>query len=292
MKNILGFIGGSGLYDIDFIEQKKFININSPWGRASDKIIEGKINGKIIYFLSRHGKGHKFSPSVINYRANIESLKQCGVTDLYSLSAVGSLNKSLKPGTFVVVDQFIDRTIFRKKSFFDEGIVAHVPMAEPISKELSNLSIKILKKLKIRHSNGGTYLAMEGPQFSTIAESNLYRKWGCDVIGMTNMPEAKLCKEAEIRYCSLSMVTDYDCWHKDHESVSLDMVIKTMKENTLKSKKFIKFVSNEYYKGIDFSNDKTHNILDSSIVTSKNSWNKKIEKKLNTILKRYNRDNL
>ena len=286
-NQILGFIGGSGLYDLEFLENKKFLELMSPWGKPSDKIIKGSFNGYTIFFLSRHGVGHKISPSAINYQANIDCLKQCGITDLISLSAVGSLKESLSPGTFVIVDQFIDRTIQRKKSFFNEGIVAHVPMAEPISKELMQLTKKILDSLDIKNVLGGTYLAMEGPQFSTKAESSLYRKWGCDVIGMTNMPEAKLAREAEIRYCSISMVTDYDCWHSNHESVSLEMVIKIMKENTLNSKKFIQAVSSEYSKGMDFSNDKTQYILDASIITNRKSWDKETEKKLYSILKRY-----
>ena len=284
---VLGFIGGSGLYEIDFFDNNKLLDIKSPWGNPSDKIIEGTINGNKIYFLSRHGLGHKLSPSAINYQANIDCLKQCGVTDIISLSAVGSLKESLNPGTFVIVDQFIDRTINRKKSFFNEGIVAHVPMSEPTSKELMLLSKKNLDKLNISNVFGGTYLAMEGPQFSTKAESHLFRQWGCDVIGMTNIPEAKLAREAEIRYCSISMVTDYDCWHQDHESVNLEMILNTMKENTEKSKKFIQSISNDYYKGIDFSKDKTRNILDTSIITHRDSWDKEIEIKLKTILKRY-----
>ena len=292
MNNCLGFIGGSGLYELDFLENIKLLELSSPWGNPSDKIIEGLINDNKIYFLPRHGKGHKISPTGINYQANIDCLKQCGVTDIISLSAVGSLKENLNPGTFVIVDQFIDRTIKRKKSFFNEGIVAHVPMAEPTSKELMLLSKNNLDFLKINNVIGGTYLAMEGPQFSTKAESNLYKTWGCDVIGMTNMPEAKLAREAEIRYCSISMVTDYDCWHPKHESVTLEMVISTMKENTSRSKEFIKKISQEYYKGIDFSKDKTKNILDTSIITHHESWNKKIEKKLNTILKRYKKVNI
>ena len=284
---VLGFIGGSGLYEIDFVDNNKLLDIKSPWGNPSDKIIEGTINENKIYFLSRHGLGHKLSPSAINYQANIDCLKQCGVTDIISLSAVGSLKESLNPGTFVIVDQFIDRTINRKKSFFNEGIVAHVPMSEPTSKELMLLSKKILDMLNISNVFGGTYLAMEGPQFSTKAESHLFRQWGCDVIGMTNIPEAKLAREAEIRYCSISMVTDYDCWHQGHESVSLEMILNTMKENTEKSKKFIQSISNDYYKGIDFSKDKTRNILDTSIITHRDSWDKEIEIKLTTILKRY-----
>ena len=284
---VLGFIGGSGLYEIDFVDNNKLLDIKSHWGTPSDKIIEGTINENKIYFLSRHGLGHKLSPSAINYQANIDCLKQCGVTDIISLSAVGSLKESLNPGTFVIVDQFIDRTINRKKSFFNEGIVAHVPMSEPTSKELMLLSKKNLDKLNISNVFGGTYLAMEGPQFSTKAESHLYRQWGCDVIGMTNIPEAKLAREAEIRYCSISMVTDYDCWHQDHESVNLEMILNTMRKNTEKSKKFIQLISNEYYKGINFSEDKTRNILDTSIVTHRDSWDKEIEIKLTTILKRY-----
>ncbi len=284
---VLGFIGGSGLYEIDFVDNNRLLDIKSPWGNPSDKIIEGTINENKIFFLSRHGLGHKLSPSAINYQANIDCLKQCGVTDIISLSAVGSLKESLNPGTFVIVDQFIDRTINRKKSFFNEGIVAHVPMSEPTSKELMLLSKKNLDKLNISNVFGGTYLAMEGPQFSTKAESHLYRQWGCDIIGMTNIPEAKLAREAEIRYCSISMVTDYDCWHQDHESVNLEMILNTMGKNTEKSKKFIQSISNDYYKGIDFSEDKTRNILDTSIITHRDSWDKEIEIKLKTILKRY-----
>ena len=283
---ILGFIGGSGLYEIEFIENKKLIDINSPFGKTSDKIIEGNINNNKIYFLSRHGKGHKLSPSGINYQANIEALKQCGVTDIFSLSAVGSLKESLDPGTFVIIDQFIDRTISRKKSFFNEGIVAHVPMSEPTSRKLMNLGKVVLDNLNIKNVFGGTYLAMEGPQFSSKAESNLYRQWKCDVIGMTNMPEAKLCREAEIRYCSIAMVTDYDCWYESHKSVDINMVIKTLNDNTEKSKNFIRDVSIEYYKGVDFSNDTTHNILDTSIITHQDQWDKEIELKLNSILHR------
>ena len=191
---VLAFIGGSGIYEIEFIENKKLLDIKSSWGNPSDKIIKGSIEGNTIFFLSRHGLGHKLSPTSINYRANIDCLKQCEVTDIISLSAVGSLKESLNPGTFVIIDQFIDRTINRKKRLFNEGIIAHVPMSEPTSKELMNLSKKILDDLKISNVLGGTYLAMEGPQFSTKAESYLYKKWNCEVIGMTNMPEAKLAR--------------------------------------------------------------------------------------------------
>ena len=287
MNNRLGFIGGSGLYDLDFLDNIKYHDLSSFFGLPSDKIIEGSINGNIIFFLPRHGKGHKLSPSSINYRANIDCLKQCGVTDIISLSAVGSLREDLVPGTFVLVDQFIDRTINRKKSFFDEGIVAHVPMANPVSKELMNSSVSIFKKLKFNYSYSGTYLAIEGPQFSTFAESNLYKKWDCDVIGMTNMPEAKLSREAEIRYCPISMVTDYDCWHPDHESVDINILLKTLNENIEKSKFFIKEFSKLYYNGIDFLNNDTSTILDSSIVTKIDDWDKILSNNLKHILKRY-----
>ena len=287
MNNCLAFIGGSGLYDLGFLDGIKYHDLTSSFGSPSDKIIEGSINGNIIFFLPRHGKGHKLSPTSINYRANIDCLKQCGVTDIISLSAVGSLKEDLSPGTFVLVDQFIDRTISRKKSFFDEGIVAHVPMANPIAKELMDCSEIIFKKLKFNYTYGGTYLAMEGPQFSTVAESNLYRKWGCDVIGMTNMPEAKLAKEAEIRYCSISMVTDYDCWHPNHDNVNINILLKTLNENVDKSKLFINEFSKFYYEGINFSNNDTATILDSSIVTHLINWDKKTDKNLSNILKRY-----
>ncbi len=292
MTDKLGFIGGSGIYNLEFLTNVKEHKLSSSFGNPSGSIIEGKINNDDVFFLSRHGKGHTLSPSSINYRANIDCLKQCGVTDLISLSAVGSLKENLKPGTFVIVDQFIDRTIIRKKSFFDQGIVAHVPMANPTSEPLMQLSKTILESLKINFSYGGTYLAMEGPQFSTFAESKLYIDWNCDVIGMTNMPEAKLAREAEIRYCSISMVTDYDCWHPEHDKVDLKMIIKTLNENVDSSKNFIKSFSKTYYEGISFNNDNTSNILDTSIITKREFWDKQLEKKLNYILRRYKKNNV
>ena len=292
MTNKLGFIGGSGIYNLEFLTNVKEHKLSSSFGNPSGSIIEGKINNDDVFFLSRHGKVHTLSPSSINYRANIDCLKQCGVTDLISLSAVGSLKENLKPGTFVIVDQFIDRTIIRKKSFFDQGIVAHVPMANPTSEPLMQLSKTILESLKINFSYGGTYLAMEGPQFSTLAESKLYINWNCDVIGMTNMPEAKLAREAEIRYCSISMVTDYDCWHPEHDKVDLKMIIKTLNENVDSSKSFIKSFSKTYYEGISFDNDNTSNVLDTSIITKREFWDKQLEKKLNYILRRYKKNNV
>tara|TARA_Y100000590_G_scaffold46342_1_gene49156 strand:+ start:855 stop:1748 length:894 start_codon:yes stop_codon:yes gene_type:complete len=290
-SNKLAFIGGSGIYNLDILNEVVEHDIVSSFGEPSSKILEGKIKGNSIFFLSRHGVGHRFSPSEINYRANIECLKQLGVTDIISLSAVGSLKEDLDPGTFVIVDQFIDRTINRKKTFFEDGIVAHVPMAEPTNKILMNISKDILESLNIKHSFGGTYLAMEGPQFSTKAESLLYRSWNCDVIGMTNMPEAKLAREAEIRYASISMVTDFDSWSSEHEEVDLQMLLDTMKKNVQKSKNFIENFSDKYFSNIDFTSDTTSKILDTSIVTQYQNWNNVTEKKLSSILKRFMKEN-
>ena len=207
-KNKLAIIGGSGLYDVEEFEKREFIEISTSWGKPSDKILKTLYGGKEIYFLPGHGKGHFISPSKINFRANIDALKQLGVTDIVSISAVGSLKEELQPGKFVIIDQFIDRTFARNKTFFDDEIVAHVSMAHPTSNGLMNACEDAIKKEKIEYQRGGTYVVMEGPQFSTLAESNLYRSWNADVIGMTNMPEAKLAREAEIRYASVSMVTD------------------------------------------------------------------------------------
>ena len=290
-KNKLAFIGGSGIYNLDILKDVVEHDLISSFGKPSSKIIEGKINGNLIYFLSRHGVGHRISPSEINYRANIECLKQLEVTDIISLSAVGSLKNNLDPGTFVIIDQFIDRTINRKKTFFENGIVAHVPMAKPTSKILMDLSRNILQNLNIKHSYGGTYLAMEGPQFSSKAESLLYKSWNCDVIGMTNMPESKLAREAEIRYASISMVTDFDSWSSEHEEVDLKILLDTMHKNVQKSKNFIENFSDKYFSNIDFSFDITSKILDTSIITQYENWDRDTETKLSNILKRFMKDN-
>ncbi len=290
-KNKLAFIGGSGIYNLDILKDVIEHDLISSFGKPSNKIIEGKINGNSIYFLSRHGVGHSISPSEINYRANIECLKQLEVTDIISLSAVGSLKNDLDPGTFVIIDQFIDRTINRKKTFFENGIVAHVPMANPTCRILMDLSKNILQSLNIKNSYGGTYLAMEGPQFSSKAESLLYKSWNCDVIGMTNIPEAKLAREAEIRYASISMVTDFDSWSSEHEEVDLQILLETMHKNVQKSKNFIEHFSDKYFSNIDFSSDTTSKILDTSIVTQYENWNRDIEIKLSNVLKRFIQDN-
>ena len=278
----LAIIGGSGLYDVEEFKERELLEINTPWGNHSDKILKTKYNGKEVYFLPRHGRGHFISPSNINFRANIDALKQLGVTDIVSVSAVGSLKEDLPPGKFVLVDQFIDRTFARKKTFFDEDIVAHVSMAHPTSKAIMNACEESIKKENISYQRGGTYIVMEGPQFSTLAESNLYRSWKADVIGMTNMPEAKLAREAEIRYASVSMVTDYDCWHPDHENVDVQQVIKVLLDNATKAKSMIKNLINNFENHID-PNDPTNNCLDVAIITAPEKRSKKTIEKLNTV---------
>ena len=280
--NKLGIIGGSGLYSMEGLEDSKWIKIDTPWGNPSDEILQAKLNGKEIFFLPRHARGHKINPSNINFRANIDALKQLGVTDIISMSAVGSLKENLEPGKFVIVDQFIDRTFARVKTFFDQEIVAHVSMAKPTSPGLMKTCEKVLKKLHIPFQKGGTYLVMEGPQFSSLAESNLYRSWGADVIGMTNMPEAKLAREAEIRYATVAMVTDFDCWHPDHEDVSVEQVIKTLLDNAEKAKKVVAELLLSFEADID-EKDPANHCLDVAIITDKKAWTKETLNNLSTI---------
>lgn len=280
--NKLAIIGGSGLYSIEGIKNEKWLSISTPWGNPSDEILEVEIENKIVYFLPRHARGHKINPSNINFRANIDALKQLGVTDILSISAVGSLKEELEPGKFVLVDQFIDRTFARVKTFFDNEIVAHVSMAKPTSPGLMKACDTALKKLNLKYKTGGTYLVMEGPQFSSLAESNLYRSWGCDVIGMTNMPEAKLAREAEIRYTTVAMVTDYDCWHEDHDDVSVEQVIKTLVGNAEKAKKMIVEVVKNFEEFID-PKDPANNCLDTALITDRSHWTDETKKKLKNI---------
>ena len=228
---IIGILGGSGVYDLPGLENTEWVSCNTPWGDPSDQVLLGRLGSTQLAFLPRHGRGHRIAPGEVNYRANIHALKSLGVTDLISVSAVGSLREDLNPGTFVVVDQFVDRTFARVKSFFGKGLVAHVSMAHPVCSRLGAHVAHTLTTQAIPHAVGGTYLVMEGPQFSTLAESRLYRSWGCDVIGMTNMPEAKLAREAELCYASVAMVTDYDCWHPDHDSVTVDAIIRVLLSN-------------------------------------------------------------
>ena len=280
--NKLAIIGGSGLYDINEFKEREFLKLETPWGKPSDEILKIKYNDKEIFFLPRHGRGHAISPSKINFRANIDALKQLGITDIVSVSAVGSLKENLPPGMFVIVDQFIDRTFARSKSFFDDEIVAHVSMAHPTSNGLMNSCEEALKQESIEFQRGGTYVVMEGPQFSTLAESNLYRSWNADVIGMTNMPEAKLAREAEIRYASVSMVTDFDCWHPDHENVDVQQVIKVLLGNAEKAKIMIKNLIDNFEEHIDL-NDPTNNCLDVAIITAPEKRTQKTIDKLKTV---------
>jgi len=281
-NNKLAIIGGSGLYDIEELKDREFLDLNTPWGNPSDQILKTKFNEKEVFFLPRHGRGHIVSPSKINFRANIDALKQLGITDIVSISAVGSLKENLPPGKFVIVDQFIDCTFARNKTFFDDEIVAHVSMAQPTSKGLMNACEEAIKKEKINYQRGGTYVVMEGPQFSTLAESNLYRSWKADVIGMTNMPESKLAREAEIRYASVSMVTDYDCWHSDHANVDVQSVIKVLLGNAVKAKNMIKNLIDNFEKHIDLK-DPTNNCLDVAIITAPEKRTQKTKDKLKTI---------
>lgn len=243
---VLGIIGGSGLYDLPGLESPEWRAVESPWGVPSDQILFAEIGGLPIRFLPRHGRGHRLSPTDINYRANIDCMKRAGVTDLVSVSACGSFREELSPGTFVLVDQFIDRTFARAKSFFGTGLVAHVSMADPVSPLLLGQVEQAIQAAVIPYRRGGTYLAMEGPQFSSRAESFLYKGWGCDVIGMTNMPEAKLAREAELCYCTVAMVTDYDCWHDDHAHVDVASVLEIMKGNTAKAQEMVLQLAAEF----------------------------------------------
>jgi 5'-methylthioadenosine phosphorylase len=237
---VIGIIGGSGIYDIDGLEDRQWITATSSFGEPSDQVLTGRLLGQRMAFLPRHGRGHKIPPSEVNYRANIDALKRLGVTDLISLSAVGSLKEQLPPGTFVIVDQFIDRTFAREKSLFGRGLVAHVSMAHPVCSRLGDRLQQAASEAGIAAVRGGTYLAMEGPQFSSLAESKLYRQWGCDVIGMTNMPEAKLAREAELCYASVAMVTDFDCWHPGHDAVTVDQIVGVLLANADKGRALVK----------------------------------------------------
>ena len=265
---MLGFIGGSGLYQIEEISNVEFVTISSSFGNPSDDILLGELEGNKIAFLPRHGRKHTLNPSEINYRANIDVMKQLGVTELVSLSAVGSLEESISPGTFVIVDQFVDKTYLRKKTFFEEGLVAHVSLADPTCKIMNRIIIDAAKDSSIEIHENGVYVVIEGPQFSSKTESEIYKNWGCNVIGMTNMPEAKLAREAEICYSTIAMVTDYDCWHPSHGSVTVEMILQQMVKNVVKAKKIIPSIARQHGKSIANGNDcGCKNALDDAIVT-------------------------
>ncbi len=240
---MLGIIGGSGVYHIAGLENTRWVMGESSFGTPSDEIFMGELHGETIAFLPRHGRGHRIPPSEVNYRANIDALKRIGVTDVISVSAVGSLREDLPPGTFVIVDQFIDRTFAREKSFFGSGLVAHVSMAKPVCSRLGDHLYAAARDSALPVVRGGTYLVMEGPQFSTLAESEMYRQWGCDVIGMTNMPEAKLAREAELCYASVAMVTDFDCWHPEHDFVTVEAIVKVLLDNADKARGLVRSVA-------------------------------------------------
>ena len=236
----IGVIGGSGVYDIEGLEDARWEAVESPFGAPSDALRVGVLDGQAVAFLPRHGRGHRLPPGAVNYRANIDALKRLGVTDIVALSAVGSFREALAPGTFVITDQFIDRTFAREKSFFGAGLAAHVSMAHPVCGRIGDALAAAAEAAGIAAVRGGTYLVMEGPQFSSLAESELYRAWGCDVIGMTNMPEAKLAREAEICYATVAMVTDYDCWHPEHDNVEVDSIIGVLNDNAARARRLVR----------------------------------------------------
>jgi 5'-methylthioadenosine phosphorylase len=286
-KVVLGVIGGSGIYDIPGLTEQRWIKVDSPFGEPSDELLHGKYNGQTIIFLPRHGRGHKLSPSEINFRANIDALKRSGVTDILSVSAVGSLRENLAPGTFVIVDQFIDRTFARKKTFFEDGLVAHVSMAHPVCHRLGDHLEVASKAVGLNVARGGTYLVMEGPQFSTLAESEMYRSWNCDVIGMTNMPEAKLAREAEMCYASVAMVTDYDCWHPNHDTVTVDQILRVLLANADNARSLVKAVSPLVSGDLSAKKCSCKHALQNAIITAPDARSQNQTKRLEVIISRF-----
>jgi len=282
-QTIIGIIGGSGVYDIDGLENKRWQSVDSLFGKPSDELLFGTLAGQQLVFLPRHGRGHKIPPSEINFKANIDILKRVGVTDLISVSAVGSLREDLKPGLFVIVDQFIDRTFAREKSFFGTGLVAHVSMAHPVCNRLGNHLELAAQTATIEYVRGGTYLVMEGPQFSSLAESHLYQSWNCDVIGMTNMPEAKLAREAEICYASVAMVTDFDCWHPNHDDVSVEAIIQVLLANADKARLLIKNITSELGHDPHSVTCKCRRSLEYAVITQPDERDPAMIKKLEAI---------
>jgi 5'-methylthioadenosine phosphorylase len=265
---VIGVIGGSGLYEIDGLTDTQWIAVDTPFGKPSDELLIGRLGGQKVVFLPRHGRGHRLSPSDLNYRANICALKMAGVTEVLSFGACGSFREDLTPGTFVIVDQFIDRTRARPMTFFGPGLVAHVSMAHPVCGRLGDHVARAAEAAGIAHRRGGIYLVMEGPQFSTLAESNMYRAWGCDVIGMTNMPEAKLAREAEMCYATIAMVTDYDCWHPGHDAVTVDQVIAVLMSNADKARALVKAVVPSLAIRTTDCEKGCHTALDSALITA------------------------
>ena len=282
MRSILGIIGGSGVYDIPGLEKARWKKIKSPWGQPSDALLFGTYKGTDLVFLPRHGRGHVHTPSSINYRANIDVLKRVGVTDLISVSACGSLKEELPPGKFVIADQFIDRTFAREKSFFGPGFVAHVSMAHPVDRRIADALQRACAEENIEYARSGTYVCMEGPQFSTLAESNLYRSWGASVIGMTAMPEAKLAREAELPYAIVAMVTDYDCWHPEHDHVTVDQVVKVLHANAEHARRLIMNVSGKLGP-YNTASPGIERVLDTAIITAPDKRDPKLMRKLDAV---------
>jgi len=285
-ESVFGIIGGSGIYDIQGLKNRVWKKVGSPFGETSDELLFGELQGIKMVFLPRHGRGHFIPPSEINFRANIDVLKRVGVTDLVSISAVGSLKENLPPGTFIIIDQFIDRTFAREKSFFGTGLVAHVSMAHPVCERLGKHLKYAASLAGINIINGGTYLVMEGPQFSTLAESELYRSWNCDVIGMTNMPEAKLAREAEMCYASVAMVTDFDCWHPKHDSVSVDSIIQVLLANAEKARSLVKAVAPAIHKDSESNACSCRSSLQFALMTAPEMRDPKMIEKLDAIVGR------
>src|SRR5580658_3328280 len=282
-KAVLGVIGGSGVYDLPGLEKKQTKVIASPWGEPSGALLTGEIDGLPIVFLSRHDKGHRFSPSDINYRANIDVLKRAGVTDLVSLSACGSFKENLAPGTFVLIDQFVDRTHKRESSFFGKGCVAHVSMAHPVSPRLRIHLAEAAMAENIGIVRDGTYVCMEGPQFSTLAESLTYKHLGYSVIGMTNMPEAKLAREAEICYATVAMVTDFDCWHPDHDAVTVQDIIKVLMANAEKAARLVASLARDFPREHEPCPIGSDRALDNALITAPKARDPRLVKKLDAV---------
>ena len=280
---VVGIIGGSGIYDMDGLESVEWREVESPFGTPSDALMFAELAGQKMVFLPRHGRGHRIPPTEINFRANIDALKRAGVTEILSLSAVGSLKEELDPGTFVIVDQFIDRTFARSKSFFETGMVGHVSMADPVCRRLGGHIEAAARRAGIHAVHGGTYLVMEGPQFSSRAESELYRGWGCDVIGMTNMPEAKLAREAEMCYATIAMVTDYDCWHPGHDDVTVDAVIKVLLDNAERARVLVREIAPLLSGRTGQCSAGCHRALDAALITAPEARDSAVLRRLEAV---------
>ena len=280
---VIGVLGGSGIYQLEALQDARWEKVESPFGEPSDDLLLGVLDGTQFAFLPRHGRGHRIPPSEINFRANIDALKRRGVTDLISLGACGSLREHLSPGTFVLVDQFIDRTFARDNTFFTSGFVAHVSIAQPVCRRLGDELEATARELGIPLERGGTYLAMEGPQFSSRAESDLYRAWGADVIGMTNMPEAKLAREAEICYASVAMVTDYDCWHDDHQAVEVGDILRVLRENADRGRSLVAAAAHRLAVHPDACPDGCDRALDGAIITAPDARSAEVAGRLDAV---------